>query len=172
MIVFPFCRPLGLRAAKGIVEGRDGADVRPHSSVTHPLHDLNQLGAIGLDNEINRQAIGGSRLDRADNGHQRSSGPEQARGPLLDVATDDIEDQINSADVFQPVVLQVCELMCTEVQRLLTIGGTSGADDVGAGLPRKLRHHRPDRAGSAMREDGLPRLKPAVLEESLPRGQP
>ena len=30
----------------GIVEGRDGADVRPQSSVPHPLDDLAQLGTI------------------------------------------------------------------------------------------------------------------------------
>src|SRR6266550_1031558 len=36
----------------GIVEGRDVADVRPQSSVPHPLDDLTQLGTIGLDNEV------------------------------------------------------------------------------------------------------------------------
>jgi hypothetical protein len=30
-----------------------------------------------------------------------------------------------------------------------------------------LRHHRPDCAGRAVREDALPRLKAAVLEQSL-----
>ena len=78
----------------GIVEGRDVADVRPQSSVTHPLDDLTQLGAIGLDNEVDRQAVGGPRLGRADNGHEYSSGSNQACGPLLDVAADDIEHQI------------------------------------------------------------------------------
>src|SRR4029078_13046686 len=46
----------------GVVEGRDVADVRPQSSVTHPLDDLTQLGAIGLDNEVERQAVGGARV--------------------------------------------------------------------------------------------------------------
>src|ERR1700741_4335819 len=36
----------------GIVEGRDGADVRPQSSVPHPLDDLAPVGTIGLDNDI------------------------------------------------------------------------------------------------------------------------
>src|SRR5678815_803159 len=31
--------------------------------------------------------------------------------------------------------------------------------------------HRPDCAGRAVREDALPRLKTAVLEQSLPRGE-
>ena len=48
----------------GIIEGRDVADVRPQPSVPHPLHDLTQLGTIGLDNEIDRQAVGGPRLGR------------------------------------------------------------------------------------------------------------
>ena len=41
-----------------LVEGRDDADVRPQSSVPHPPDDLTQLGTIGLDNEVDRQAIG------------------------------------------------------------------------------------------------------------------
>src|SRR5499427_1853081 len=72
----------------GIVEGRDVADVRPQSSVLHPLNDLTQLGTIGLDNEIDRQAIGGPRLGRSNDGHQCSSGSNQARGPLPDLAAD------------------------------------------------------------------------------------
>src|SRR5262249_60241708 len=44
----------------GIVEGRDGADVRPQSFVPHPLDDLAQLGTIGLDNEVDRQTVGGA----------------------------------------------------------------------------------------------------------------
>ena len=49
----------------GIVEGRDGADVRPQSSVPHPLDDLAQLGTIGLDNEVDRQTVGGPCLSSA-----------------------------------------------------------------------------------------------------------
>ena len=44
----------------GVVEGRDVADVRSQSSVPHPLDDLTQLGTIGLDNEVDRQAQGRS----------------------------------------------------------------------------------------------------------------
>ena len=100
-----------VEGGNGIVEDRDIADVRPQSSVPHPLDDLNQLGTIGLDNEVDRQAVGGPRLGRSDDGHQRSSGSNQACGPLLDVAADDIEHQIDSADVFQAVVLEVDELL-------------------------------------------------------------
>ena len=110
----------------GIVEGRDVADVRPQSSVPHPLDDLTQLGTIGLDNEVDRQAVGGARLGRPDDGHQSSSGSNQACGPLLDVAADDIEHQIDAADVFQRVVVEVDELLRAEVERLLTVGSASG----------------------------------------------
>src|SRR5262245_56326603 len=155
----------------GGVEGRDVANVRPQSSVPHPPDDLTQLGTIGLDNEVNRQAIDRPRLSWPDDGHQRSSGSNQACGPLPDVAADDSENQIDSADVFQGVVVEVDELLRAEVERLLTVGSASGADDVGAELTCELRHHRPDCASRAVREDALPRLKTAVLEQSLPRGE-
>src|SRR5437867_5980695 len=57
-----------------IVEGRDVADVGPQSSVAHPLDDLTQLGAIGLDDEVDCQAVGGARLGGPYDGHQGSSG--------------------------------------------------------------------------------------------------
>src|SRR5207253_8052937 len=152
----------------GTVEGRDGADVGPQSSIPHSLDNLTQLGTIGLDNEVDRQAVSGPRLGRPDNGDQRSSGSNQARGPLPDVAADEIEHQVDAADVFEDVVLEVDELLRAEVERLLAVGRASGADDVGARQSRELRHHRPNCAGRAVREDALPLLKPAVLEESLP----
>src|SRR6266550_8839214 len=111
----------------GIVEGRDGADVSPQSSVPHTLDDLAQLGPIGLDNEVDRQAVRGPCLARPDDGHQRSSGSNQARGPLPDVAADEIEHQIDAADIFQSVVLEVDELLRAEVERRLTVYGASGA---------------------------------------------
>jgi len=75
------------------------------------------------------------------------------------------------ADAFQVVVLEVEELLCAEVERLLTVGGASGADDLGAGLPSELGHHRSDGTGSAVGQDALPRSKAAVLEQPLPGGQ-
>src|SRR5205823_14186825 len=110
----------------GTVEGRDGADVRPQSSVPHSLDDLAQLGTIGLDNEVDRQAVRGPRLRRSDDGHQCSSGPDQTRGALPDVAADDIENQVDAAGVFEDVVLEVDELLRAEVERLLAVGRASG----------------------------------------------
>jgi hypothetical protein len=76
MIVFPLRRSVALRAATA------------------------SSGAIGLDDEVDCQAVGGPRLGRPYDGHQGSSGPDQACGPLLDVSADDVEDQIDVADVF------------------------------------------------------------------------
>src|SRR6201989_1223189 len=73
-------------------------------------------------------------------------------------------NQIDSADVFDDVVLGVDEFLRPEVERLLTVGSASAADDVGAELTCELRDHRPDCAGRAVHEDALPRLKAAVLE--------
>src|SRR5215216_914544 len=160
-----------VEGSDGIVERRDVADVGPQPSVPHPLDDLTQLGAIGLDDEVDCQAVGGPRLGRPYDGHQRSSGPDQACGPLLDVSADDVEHQVDAADVFQGVAVEVDELVRAEVERLLAVGGAPGADDVGTGLTCELRDHRPDRAGRAVREDASPRLKVAVVEQSLPRGQ-
>src|SRR5438309_12100711 len=113
--------PLGrVEGGDGVVEGRDVADVRPQSSVTHPPYDLTQLGAIGHDNEVDRQAVDGPRLGRPDDGHQCSSGPNQACGPLPDVAADAIAHQIDAANVLQAVVVEVCELLRPEVEPLLT----------------------------------------------------
>jgi hypothetical protein len=79
------------------------------------MDDLTQLGTVGLDNEVDRQSVGGRRLGRPDDGHQCSSSSNQACGPLPDVAADDIEHQIDFADVFQGVVFEVDELLRAEV---------------------------------------------------------
>src|SRR5262249_23135312 len=98
--------PLGrVEGGNRIVEGRDVADVRPHSPVTRPLDNLTQLGAIGYDDEVDSQAVSGPCLGRAGDSHQRSSGANHARRPLGDVAAEDIENQIDSADIFYAVVI-------------------------------------------------------------------
>src|SRR6516165_1801768 len=131
----------------GIVEGRDVADVRPQSSVPYPLDELTQLGAIGYDDEVDSQAASGPRLGRAGNGHQRSSGANHARRPLRDVAAEDIEHQIDSADIFQGVVFEVHKLLRAEVERRLTAGSAPGTDDIRPGLTCELGCHRTDYAG-------------------------
>src|SRR5437870_9672228 len=156
----------------GIVESREVADVRPQSTIPHPLDDLTQLGAIGYDDEVDSQAARGPRLGRAGDGHQRSSGANHARRPLPDVAAEDIENQINLADVFQCVVIEVDELLRAEVESRLTGVSAPGANDVRADVTCELARHRTDYAGRTVHEDALPRAKAAMLEQPLPRGQP
>src|SRR6185503_7520658 len=142
--------PLGrVEGGDGIVERRDVADVCPQPSVTHPPDDLSQLGTIGLDDEVDRHAVGGPRLGRPDDGHQCSSGSNETCGALPDVAADDIEYQIDSADIFEDVVLEIDELLRAEVERLPAVANATRADDVGAELTCELRHHRTDGAGRA-----------------------
>src|SRR5258707_6121888 len=81
----------------GVVEGRDVADVRPQSSVTHPLDDLTQLGAIGHENKVDRQAVGGPRLGPPRDSHQPFSRSHQACGTLPAVAADYIVNPTDSA---------------------------------------------------------------------------
>src|SRR5215472_3108332 len=93
--------PLGrVEGGDGVVEGSHFADVCPQPTIPGPLDELTQLGAIGYDDEVNSQAAGGPRLARAGDGHQRSSGANQPRRPLRDVPAEDIENQIDLADVF------------------------------------------------------------------------
>jgi hypothetical protein len=93
----PFGRVEG---GDGIVEGSHLTDVCPQPTIPGPLDDLTQLGTIGYDDEIDSQAVSGPRLGRAGDGHQRSSGANHARRPLRDVAAEDIENQIDLADIF------------------------------------------------------------------------
>src|SRR5215475_14018619 len=163
-----------LRRVEGgnrIVEGSHVADVCPQPTIPDPLDELTQLGAIGYDDEVDSQAARGPRLCRAGNGHQRSSGANHARRPLRDVAAEDIEHQIDPADIFQGVVIEVDELLCAEVESRLTAGSAPDADDVYADGTCELSHHRTDYAGHAVHKNALPRTKTTVLEQPLPHGQ-
>src|SRR5438034_7662788 len=150
MIVFPLRRWVGLKAATASsrVEMLP-MFVRSRLSRTRWTISLSWARSDST-NEVDREAVGGPRLGRPDDGHQGSSGSNQACGSLPDVAADGIENQIDSADVFEDVVLEVDELLRAEVERLLTVGSASGADDVGAELTCELRDHPPDCAGCAV----------------------
>ena len=79
----------------GIVEARDVTDVGPQPSCPrHPLHHLTEFGAIGFDDELVARPSAGLGFDRLMMTPQCSSGLDQGGGLLLDVATDDIEDQV------------------------------------------------------------------------------
>src|SRR6516165_758790 len=164
--------PLGpIEGGNRIVEGSHIADVCPQPTIPDPLDEITQLGSIGYDDEVDSKAARGPHLGRAGDGHEGSSGANQARRPLRDVAADDIENQIDFADVFQGVFIEVDELLRAEVESRLTAGSAPGADDVRAGLTCELARHRTDYAGRTVHKDTLPRVKAAVLEQPLPRGQ-
>src|SRR5260370_5177400 len=100
--------PLGrVEGGNRIVEGSHVADVCPQPTMPDPVDELSQLGVIGYDDEVDSQAARGPRLGRPGDGHQRSSSANQACGPLRDVAADNIENQIDVADVFQRVVIEL-----------------------------------------------------------------
>src|SRR5256712_14074335 len=164
----PFGR---VKGGNGIIQDSHLADVCPQPAIPDPLHELTQLGVIGYNDEVNSQAARGPRLGRTGNGHQRSSGANHARRPLRDVPAEDTENQIDPADIFQGVAIEVDELLRAEVESRLTAGSAPGADDVRAGLTCELGRHRTDYAGRTMYKDGLTRTKAAVLEQPLPRGQ-
>src|SRR5213082_2568034 len=91
--------PFGpVEGGNSVVEGSHLADICPQPTIPQPLDELTQLGAIGYDDEVNSQAARGPRLGRAGDGHQRSSGANQAGRPLPDIAANDIENQIDFAD--------------------------------------------------------------------------
>src|SRR4030095_10792189 len=164
--------PLGrVEGGNRIVEGSHVADVCPQPTIPDPLDELTQLGAIGYDDEVDSQAARGPRLGRAGNGHQRSPGAAHARRPLRDGAAGASENQIDPADIVQGVVIEIDELLCAEVESRLTAGSAPGADDVRAGLTCELARHRTEYAGRTVHEDALPRVKAAVLEQPLPRGE-
>src|SRR6185437_9165196 len=142
-----------VESGHGIVEARDLADIRTQPSVTHSPDDFAQLGAIGYDDEVDRQAVNGSRLRRPGDGYQRSSSSNQACGPLPDLAAEHIENQIDSFDIFQVVVLKVDELLRAELECPLTVRSASAADDMGARLTCELDYHRTDCTGRAVHED-------------------
>ena len=128
------------------------------------LDYLASLGAIGLDDEVDRQPVRERFLDRPDDGHQRPSSPNQARGPLADVAADQIEHQIDLADIFQPFVLEVDVFLCTEVERLLAVGARPVPMTCAPANLASCVTIDPDRACRSVRDDALPRSKVAVIE--------
>src|SRR5512143_1649302 len=135
--------PLGrVEGGNRIVEGSHVADVCPQPTNPGSLDALTQLDPIGYDDEVDSQAVSGPRLGRAGDGHQRSSGADQARRPLGDVAAEDIEHQVDLADFFQGVVVEVDELLRAEVESCLTAASAPGADNIRSGLTCELARHR------------------------------
>src|SRR5713226_6532823 len=147
MIVFPLRRSVGLKAATASSRVETlPMFVRSRPSRTRWTTSLNWARSGTTTKSIVRPPEGRASVGAGD-GHQRSSGANQARRPLPDVAADDIENQIDFADVFQGFVIEVDELLCAKVESRLTAASAPGADDVRAGLTCELARHRTDYAG-------------------------
>jgi hypothetical protein len=130
------------------------------------LRDLDQLETVRLDDEVDGQAAGWASLDRTYDGHQDAARFADARGPLLDVAADDVEGHVDIADALHGVLLlEVEELVRAEVEHLVSAGWCRRR-----GRPPsrgELGDHRADRSEGAVGEDALSCLHADVLEQSL-----
>src|SRR5437763_11170094 len=112
MIVFPLIRSVRLKAATASSRAATlPMFVRRRPTRTRWTSSLNWARS-GMTTKSTVRP----RLGRAGDGHQCSSGANQARRPLPDVAANHIENQIDFADVFQGVVIEVDELLCAEVE--------------------------------------------------------
>src|SRR5918996_2276333 len=171
MIVFPLIRSVGLKAATA----SSRVAMLPMFVRSRPSRTRWTISPSWARSDTRTKSIARPSAGRASVGPAVVTSvppaPIRPADRFPDVAADDIENQIDSADVLEDVVVEVDELLRAEVERLLTVGSASGADDVSAELTCELRHHRTDCACRAVHEDTLPRLKAAVLEQSLPRSQ-
>jgi len=108
-----------LKGGDGHREGRDGADVCPRRSSRTGWTILAQWDD-GLDNG-SRSPDRWRAVPRSARRWTPAFLPARTRrADASDVAADEIEHQIDDADVFQGVVLEVDELARAEVERLLT----------------------------------------------------
>src|SRR6266480_2487506 len=115
MIVFPL-RRVWLKAATASSRAATlPMFVRSRPSRTRWTTSLNWARSGTTTKSIVRPPAGRASVGPV-TGHQRSSDANHARRPLRDIAAEDIENQIDFADVFQGVVVQVDELLRAEVE--------------------------------------------------------
>jgi hypothetical protein len=58
-----------VESSYSLVQGDDSGDIRFQSSIPHALYDLGQLEAVGFNDEVDCETVGGSRFGSADDGH-------------------------------------------------------------------------------------------------------
>jgi hypothetical protein len=164
----PFGR---VECGDGIVESSHLSDVCPQPTIPNPLDEFTQLGAIRYNNEVDSGAVSGPCLSRTGDGNQRSSGANHASRTLRDVAAEDIENQIYLSNIFYGVVIEVDELLRTEIESRLTTASAPCTNYVSSGITCELGRHRTNYTGCTVHEDALSRTKAPVFEQALPRGQ-
>ena len=104
-----------IEGRNGGVEGRCIPDVRPQTSLAQPLDDPTQLDGICFDNKVDCRSVSRPGSGRTCDGHQRSSRPNQACGLIGNIPTENIENQIDSAEVLQLFLLKIEELAPLEI---------------------------------------------------------
>ena len=172
MIVFPLIRSVGLKAATA----SSRAATLPMFVRTRPsrarLTISVQLRAIGYDDEENRPAVSGPRLGRAGDGHQRSSGSNYARGPLRDVAAEDIENRIELRRPLARTSLSRSTNSCAPKSRAVWRPAARPVPMTYAPASRaSWLAIEPTTPAAPCTRTRCPGLKAAVLEQPLPRGQ-
>src|SRR3546814_3114021 len=65
-------------------------------------------------------------LPISDDGNQRSSRSNKSRRPLPDIAADEIEHQIDPANVFEHVVVDIDKLLRSKLERLVPVDSEIG----------------------------------------------
>ena len=134
-----------------------------------------QLHTVGLDDEGRSPApSAGPALDRS-----RRWTPGSRRGGSVPAAASWTSPPMTSKTRSTPAVssgasvCEVDELLGSEVERRVTVGGPSGADDLGAGVASELRHHRADRRRPHRgRGGGCPSPQSAVVDDPPTRSAP
>src|ERR1700739_1069809 len=99
-----------------IVEGSHNADLCPQSAGPDMLDEFSQLSTVGFDAEVSRPTLTWPRIWRLGGGSQGSPGSNHGRRTLRDVAAEDIKNEIHFADVFQGVIVEIDELLCSEFE--------------------------------------------------------
>src|SRR5215831_377197 len=106
MIVFPLRRLIGFKAATASSRVETlPMFVRSRPSRTRWTISLSWARSEATTKSTARPSAGRASVG-PDDGHQRSSGADPACGSLLDVSADDVENQVDAADVFEGVVVE------------------------------------------------------------------
>jgi hypothetical protein len=90
-----------------------GPHIRGQPSVTQPLGELGELGAIGLDDEEDRPSVLRLNRGRFGNRDERAAGAYKRGRTLQDLPPDDVEHHIDLAGVLQARVRQAGKIGLT-----------------------------------------------------------
>jgi hypothetical protein len=155
---------------------RQGVEVRRHDRPTFVDHagELDELGAARLDHEVDGlDALLGDRRRLLGHRDKPSTFAQHARRAGQRLAADGVEDEIDRPDnVLELGAGSVERLLGSELARPLHARSGRGADHMRAAPARELGREMSDAAGGSVDQHSLAFLQAAVVEQSLPGGQP